>query len=102
VQAQPENPKYVDSYWQYIQTVMAPVIHKHVPLAKSSPYAKRWRTEDSTQLRRDRIYYRNRARAIRRYGQKDQELESIAKSYKTRFNDTMRQQRKTHWQDSVV
>jgi ribonuclease HI len=54
------------------------------------------------QLRKDYTHWRNRARAIRRSGQIDQGLEAMARAYKKRFHDTMRQQRKTHWQEFVA
>ncbi|KAH7112698.1 hypothetical protein EDB81DRAFT_312637 [Dactylonectria macrodidyma] len=54
-------------------------IHALVPRAKPSPYAKRWWTTDLTRLRKTYTYWRNLARAQRRAGHRQDNLESRAK-----------------------
>ena len=74
-------------------------IDKLVPVAKPSPYAKRWWTTDLTKLRRAYTYWRNQARAQRRRGQKAPDLEKRAKETGKEYHDTIRKQKKTHWDD---
>lgn len=99
---QPEKPEDVDDYWSYIQELMTPLMERYVPLAKPSPYAKRWWTEDLSQLRRDYTYWRNKLTKVRRNGLRDPHFTEMAKTYKKRFHDAMRNQRKTHWQDFIA
>jgi len=99
---QPENPGEVDSYWSYIQELIGPHIEKHVPLAKPSPYAKRWWTEDLTQLRRDYTYWRNKLTKIRRNGMRDPHLAETVKTHKKRFHDAITEQRNSHWRNFIA
>jgi ribonuclease HI len=99
---QPEDPEDVDSYWKYIRNLVTPALDRYAPRAKPSPYAKRWWTEELSQLRKDYTYWRNRARSARRSGTRNPNLETMSKEHKQRFYNTMRQQRKTHWQDFIA
>ncbi|KAK7178484.1 zinc knuckle, partial [Paraphaeosphaeria sporulosa] len=53
--ARPEPQDYgsVNAYCEYIMELVTPAVEKHVPVAKPSPYAKRWWNEDLTKLRAD-------------------------------------------------
>jgi hypothetical protein len=99
---QPEDPEDVNGYWRYIQELIAPLVERYVPLARPSSYAKRWWTEDLSQLRRDYTYWRNKLAKIRRNRMRDPHLAEMARTYKKRFHDAMRQQRKSHWQDFIA
>jgi hypothetical protein len=79
--------------------VVLEAIDKLVPLAKPSPYAKRWWTTDLTRLRRAYTYWRNQARARRRRGAPSPDLEARAKAAGKEYHDSIRRQKKTHWQD---
>ncbi|KAL0929378.1 uncharacterized protein CTRU02_215544 [Colletotrichum truncatum] len=68
------------------------------PTAKPSRYAKRWWTEDLTQLRRIHTFWRNRARAERRAGHCPPDLEEQAQAAAKQYHDAIRQQKKNHWQ----
>jgi hypothetical protein len=59
----------VETYETYLTEAVEKAIDKHVPVAKPSPYARRWWTQDLTHLRKEYTYWRNRARATRRAGQ---------------------------------
>ncbi|KAF9728545.1 zinc knuckle [Paraphaeosphaeria minitans] len=100
--SQPDIPGDVDSYCQFITECIAPAIEKHVPVARPSPYAKRWWTEDLTELRKHYTYWRNKASASRRANTPDPGLQQMAVTYRKRYHDAIRNQRKTHWQDFVA
>jgi hypothetical protein len=97
----PDDDKNLNGYAQYILDLVAGAVHKYVPTSRPSTYAKRWWTEDLTKLRKDYTYWRNQARAARRCGQRETELEARAKTFKERFHGAARKQRSKHWQDFV-
>jgi hypothetical protein len=67
-------------------------VHTLTPRARPLPYAKRWWTQDLTQLRRIYTYWRNHARAARRAGGTRLDLEETAKSASKQYHDAIRQQ----------
>ncbi|KAF9729205.1 hypothetical protein PMIN01_12895 [Paraphaeosphaeria minitans] len=100
--SQPDIPGDVDSYCQFVTECIAPAIEKYVPVARPSPYAKRWWTEDLTELRKHYTYWRNKASASRRANTPDPGLQQMAVTCRKRYHDAIRNQRKTHWQDFVA
>jgi hypothetical protein len=72
-------------------------VHALTPRARPSPCAKRWWTQDLTQLRRVYTHWRNRARAARRAGAARPDLEETAKGAAKQYHDAIRQQKKKHW-----
>jgi len=80
IRPQPENPRDVDNYCQYITECIGPAIEKHVPVAKPSSYMKRWWTENLTELRKHYTYWRNKARASRRANMPDSYLQQMTES----------------------
>ena len=82
--------------------VVEEVVITLTPKAKPSPYAKRWWTEDLTQLRQAYTHWRNRARSERRWGWRTPELEDNAKEAAKVFHDAVRKQKKAHWEDFVA
>ncbi|KAM4061064.1 reverse transcriptase (RNA-dependent DNA polymerase) [Hirsutella rhossiliensis] len=66
------------------------------------PYAKRWWTKDLTRLRQTYTYWRNQARAQRRVGQPQPDLEQRAKDAAKEYHDNVRKQKKSHWDDFVT
>ena len=87
----------IDSHATRLTSAVEAAIRLHVPQAKPSPYAKRWWTQDLTQLRNDYTHWRNRARAARRPGFTDHQIERRSKEAKHTFHDTARRQKKDHW-----
>lgn len=77
-------------------------IHALVPRAKPSPYAKRWWTTDLTRLRKTYTYWRNLARAQRRAGHRQDNLESRVKVASKEYHDSIRRQKKAHWDDFLA
>jgi exonuclease III len=77
-------------------------VHTLTSRARPSPYAKRWWTQDLTQLRRIYTYWRNHARAARRAGGARPDLEETAKSASKQYHDAIRQQKKKHWDDFLA
>ena len=77
-------------------------VHVLTPLARPSPYTKRWWTTDLTELRRIHTYWRNQARAERRAGQRRAELEDRAKEAAKQYHDAIRQQKKRHWEEFLA
>ena len=72
-------------------------VHALTPRARPLPCAKRWWTQDLTQLRRIYTHWRNRARAARRAGAARPDLEETAKGAAKQYHDAIRQQKKKHW-----
>ena len=87
----------IDDRATRLASAVAAAIHLHVPLAAPSPYAKRWWSHDLTHLRNDYTHWRNRARAARRAGSTDQQMEKRSREAKQTFHDTARRQKKDHW-----
>lgn len=81
-------------------SVVLEAVHTLTPKAKPSPYAKRWWTQDLTQLRRIYTYWRNRARAERR--EWAEELEKSAKAAAKQYHDAIWQQKKSHWNEFLA
>lgn len=82
--------------------VVLEVVHALTPRAKPSPYAKRWWTQDLTQLRRIYTHWRNRVRAARRTGVAQPDLEEMAKGASKQYHDAIRQQKRKHWDDFLA
>ncbi|KAM3537179.1 hypothetical protein ARSEF1564_009900 [Beauveria bassiana] len=61
-------------------SVVLEAVHTLTPIARPSPYSKRWWTSDLTQLRQAYTYWRNRARAVKRAGYTDEDLIETAKA----------------------
>ena len=74
-------------------------VHKLTPKARPSRYAKRWWTNDLTQLRQVYTYWRNRARTQRRAGRGIPYLEGQAKAAAKEYHDAIRKQKKVHWEE---
>jgi hypothetical protein len=72
--------------------VVLSAIEELTPRAKPSPYAKRWWTKDLTHLRRSYTYWRNLARAQRRAGCSDLQLEKQAQAAAKEYHDAIRKQ----------
>jgi hypothetical protein len=66
------------------------------PLAKPSPYTKRWWTEDLTQLRNAYTKLRNRTRSQRRTGLANSQLEDEARGAEKTYHSALRKQKKAH------
>ncbi|KAK1509295.1 hypothetical protein CABS01_16854 [Colletotrichum abscissum] len=85
-----------------LMSVVCEAVEALTPEAKPSPYAKRWWTADLNQLRQIHTHWRNRARAERRAGNTQPELEKRARSAAKQYHDAIRQQKKSHWEDFLV
>jgi hypothetical protein len=64
-------------------------VHALTPRARPSPYAKRWWTQDLTQLRRIYTHWRNRARAARRLETAGPDLEEIARGAAKQYHSAI-------------
>ncbi|KFA55196.1 hypothetical protein S40293_09951 [Stachybotrys chartarum IBT 40293] len=85
-----------------LMSVVDEAVRALTPVSKPSPYAKRWWTSDLTQLRKIHSYWRNQARAYRRIGCRDSNLEDRAKGAAKQYHDAIRQQKKTHWEEFLA
>jgi len=77
-------------------------VHSLTPMARPSPYAKRWWTADLTKLRRMHTHWRNRARRDRRANCIDPELEKRAREAAKEYHDAIRKQKQSHWRDFLA
>jgi hypothetical protein len=93
----PSRPESVDAQVQRILDVVLPAVHKHVPKARPSPFAKRWWTIGLTQLRNDYRFCRNQERAARRGGATRPELMQQALAAKRSYFAAIRKQKQHHW-----
>jgi ribonuclease HI len=85
-----------------LMAVVSEAVQALTPRARPSPYAKRWWTNDLTQLRQIYTYWRNRARSERRAGQANAYLEYVAKGASKQYHDAIRQQKKKHWNEFLA
>lgn len=85
-----------------LMSVVNEAVHSLTPRAKPSPVAKRWWTEDLTQLRRIYTYWRSRARSTRRAGCRTIELENTARAAGKQYHCAIRQQKKKHWNEFLA
>ena len=85
-----------------LMAVVLEAVHALTPRARASPYAKRWWTQDLTQLRRIYTHWRNQARAARRTGVARPDLEEMAKGASKQYHDAIRQQKRKHWDDFLA
>ena len=81
-----------------LMTAVSEAVQALTPKARPSPYAKRWWTTDLTQLRRAYTYWRNQARTQRRRGHTFPELVRQASIAGKEYHDTIRKQKKGHWE----
>jgi hypothetical protein len=77
-------------------------VHALTPKAKPSPHAKRWWTDDLTQLRQIYTYWRNHTRSERRAGRKVTRLEEMAQGAAKQYHDAIRQQKKKRWNEFLA
>jgi endonuclease/exonuclease/phosphatase family metal-dependent hydrolase len=92
----------VQTQTDQLMRVVIEAIHELTPRAQPPPYAKRWWTKDLTRLRRAYTFWRNQARAQRRAGQARPDLERRAKEAAKEYHDTIRSQKKAHWDDFLA
>ena len=75
------------------------VLDQHVPISRPSPYVRRWWSLDLTRLRQDYTHARNRYRSVRRTGADDEGLKRLTTEAKKRFHDTVKRQKRCHWDE---
>ncbi|KJZ69210.1 hypothetical protein HIM_11410 [Hirsutella minnesotensis 3608] len=92
----------VQTQTDQLTRVVLEAVHELTPRARPSPYAKRWWTKNLTRLRRVYTFWRNLARTQRRAGQLQPDLERRAKEAAKEYHDTIRSQRKAHWNDFLA
>ncbi|KDN61464.1 hypothetical protein CSUB01_11710 [Colletotrichum sublineola] len=85
-----------------LMSAVVEAVEALTPTAKPSRYAKRWWTDDLTQLRRIHTFWRNRARAERRAGHCPPDLEERSRAAAKQYHDAIRQQKKHHWDEFLA
>ncbi|KAJ5766661.1 uncharacterized protein N7511_004277 [Penicillium nucicola] len=85
-----------------LMSAVSEAVHALTPRAKPSPHAKRWWTDDLTQLRHIYTYWRNCARSERRAGRKVPRLEKTAQDAAKQYHDAIRKQKKKHWNEFLA
>ncbi|GKU14944.1 unnamed protein product, partial [Fusarium langsethiae] len=85
-----------------LMSAVSEAVQALTPRAIPSPYAKRWWTDDLTQMRHIYTYWRNRARAARRAGQNSSDLESSATAAAKQYHDAIRQRKMNHWKEFLA
>ena len=95
-------PSELDLYAMQIINVVKGAINIHIPLAKPSPYAKRWWTQSLTDLCKQYILLRNRFYCARKYNKPDLEIGQLEKQawvVKHSYFKELRRQKKQYWKD---
>lgn len=89
----------VTNFTTKLLAIVTSAVQELVPLSKPFPYAKRWWTEDLSQLRSTYTYWRNQARNARRHSTRriPCELENKSAAAKQNFFKAVRVQKKRHW-----
>lgn len=82
--------------------VVLDAINDLTPRSRPTSYAKRWWTTDLTRLRQVYTFWRNQARSRRRMGQPASDLERRAKEASKEYHDTVRGQKRQHWDDFLA
>ena len=91
----------LEEYTTELINIVLEGIEKSVPLAKPSPYNKRWWTEDLSQLRKRYTLFRNQARRQRRYYGSEfaRPQYNSAQAAKRDYHSAFRRQKKQHWDE---
>jgi hypothetical protein len=74
-------------------------IHQLTPVARPSPYSKRWWTPELTELRDTYTWARNRCTRARRYGFTLPELEDTAADLRRQYHQAIRDTKRRHWKE---
>ena len=74
-------------------------VHKLVPIARPSPYGKRWWTPELTALRDTYTWARNRRMQARRYGVDVAALEDTALYLRRQYHRAIRDAKRRHWRE---
>lgn len=72
-------PSELDLYATHFINIVKRAINIHIPLAKPSPYAKRWWTQSLTDLRKKYTLLRNRFHRARKYNKPDLAIGNLEK-----------------------
>lgn len=75
------------------------VIGQLVPVARPSPYSKRWWTLELTALRDTYTWARNRCTRARRYGFTLPELEDTASHLRRQYHQAIRDTKRRYWRE---
>ena len=74
-------------------------IRQLVPVARPSPYGKRWWTPELTALRDTYTWARNRRTQARRYGVDSAALEDTASYLRKQYHRAIRDAKRQHWKE---
>ena len=74
-------------------------IRQLVPVARPSPYGKRWWTPELTALRDTYTWARNRRTQARRYGVDSAALEDTASYLRKQYHGAIRDAKRRHWKE---
>ncbi|KAL0929461.1 uncharacterized protein CTRU02_215627 [Colletotrichum truncatum] len=88
--------------WKSINARIEAILQRVPSGGTVQQYAKRWWTDDLTQLRRIHTFWRNRARAERRAGRCPPDLGERARAAAKQYHDAIRQQKKHHWHELLA
>ena len=88
IDTQSKCDRLIGAVLQAVQTL--------VPIARPSPYAKRWGNSELTQLRRSQSQLRNMVTRLQREGVRDTELERTARTATQQYHEAIQKQKKSH------
>ncbi|KAJ5819464.1 reverse transcriptase [Penicillium riverlandense] len=74
-------------------------VDRLVPVARPSPYGKRWWTPELTRMRDEYTWTRNRCTQARRYGYVLTELEEAASYLRKQYQRKIRDAKRRHWKE---
>ena len=99
---QPCYEQEVQSQADWLIKIVKDTVFALTPVAKPSPYAKRWWSTELTELRRIYTYWRNRARATKHTNTANIALEEQARKASKEYFGAIRKRKKDHWDDFLA
>lgn len=94
-----DTPQRIDSFTTHFTQIVQDAVFQCTPIARPSPYTKRWWNLNLSQLRNNYTQVRNEARSQRRGSPRDRRLEERVKIAKKTFHDACRRQRRAKWEE---
>ena len=92
-----ENPANIDQVAESLVTAVQDAIQAETPLARPSPYVKRWWSIDLTILRNAMTSMRNAVRTAQRRGHEVDTLKARLRQARQQYYTEMDRQKRRHW-----
>jgi ribonuclease HI len=95
----PNTAQEIDRFTSHFTKIVQDAVFRCTPIARPSPYTKRWWNLNLSQLRRKYTQVRYEARSQRRGNLRDRRLEERVRTARKIFHDACRRQRRAKWEE---